>query len=51
MVHPPPNIIETFSENAAYAKKVIEMWDQVYASQEPYIPKAFLANLRLLFGL
>ena len=51
MDHFPPKTIETFSDNAAYSQKVIDIWAQVCEIQETFTPKDLLSNLRLLFVL
>ena len=43
--------MEAFSDNISYANKHIEMWDQVWKSQNLLTPKALLANLYILFGI
>ena len=50
MVHLTSNIIEAFSNNAAYSEKGTEMWEKVCDIQERRTPKSLLTNPHILFG-
>ena len=51
MINLTSNSIDIFLKIAAYAKKGIDIWEQVCEIKHPCTTKALLSNLCILFGL